>query len=190
MKHFKNNQAGFSLIELMVVVAIIGILSAIGIPQYAKFQAKARTSEAKVALSALYQAEKAFQLEWNGYTVDLNNVGFAVEGTGLRYVTGFQTAQTCNATAPGMPTETTTRTQSISTGVYTAGVAGWNATVGTDGTPIAAGVFVTASADCTTTSFLAMALGDPRNTPAALTTGSDTWRMSQAKVLTNTVTLY
>ena len=42
-----NNKA-FSMIELMVVVAIIGVLSAIGIPEYSKFQSKARQSEAKL----------------------------------------------------------------------------------------------------------------------------------------------
>ena len=40
-----RSRAGFSLVELMIVVAIIGMLAAVGIPQYAKFQAKARQSE-------------------------------------------------------------------------------------------------------------------------------------------------
>ena len=62
MKKLISNK-GFSMIELMVVVAIIGVLAAIGIPQYSKFQAKARQSEAKLALAALFTAEESFRQE-------------------------------------------------------------------------------------------------------------------------------
>lgn len=50
---------GFTLIELMIVVAIIGILAAIAIPNFMKFQARARQSEAKANLKAIFTAAKS-----------------------------------------------------------------------------------------------------------------------------------
>ena len=65
MRTFKvNNQSGFSLVELMVVVAIIGILATVAIPSVSKYMAKARQSEAKAALSSLYSANKSFFVEY------------------------------------------------------------------------------------------------------------------------------
>lgn len=55
-----NREAGFSLVELMIVVAIIGILAALAVPRFQSFQAKARQSEAKNNLSHMYTLEMSY----------------------------------------------------------------------------------------------------------------------------------
>jgi len=96
---FLKNKRGFSLVELMVVVAIIGILASIAIPSVNKYMAKARQSEAKTNLSTLYTSEKAFFAEYNIYDSRFGAVGFYPEGN-LRYNVGFSglgvTANTAN----------------------------------------------------------------------------------------------
>jgi type IV pilus assembly protein PilA len=61
-KAFKG-QKGFTLIELMIVVAIIGILAAIAIPNFVAYQAKSKQSEAKVSLGAIFTSAVAYQAE-------------------------------------------------------------------------------------------------------------------------------
>jgi len=55
-----RNKKGFTLIELMIVVAIIAILAAIAIPNFLKFQAKSKQSEARTLLTGVYEAELAY----------------------------------------------------------------------------------------------------------------------------------
>ena len=60
-------RGGFTLIELMIVVAIIGILAAIAIPNFLRFQLKARSSEGKTNLAAIRTAEESYFAEYGLY---------------------------------------------------------------------------------------------------------------------------
>lgn len=80
----KLARRGFTLIELMIVVAIIGILAAIAIPNFIKFQARSKQSEAKANLKAMYTAQKAFYQEKDRYSTVVSEVGFTPE-RGNRY---------------------------------------------------------------------------------------------------------
>ena len=66
-KFLGKSQKGFTLIELMIVVAIIGILAAIAIPNFVRFQLKAKTSEGKVNVAAIRTAEEAYFSEFGSY---------------------------------------------------------------------------------------------------------------------------
>lgn len=193
-----NSEKGFSLIELMIVVAIIGILAAIGIPQYAKFQARARQSEAKGGLSSLYTAEKSFQGEWNQFSADLRDVGFGVQGQGLRYKTGFTAACTAYDTTNGSPGQSATATDFLSNGVTTGTTvsaatdvspgASWAANIIAIPTPTGATTTGTASAIGTcvaNASFTGLSYGDPKNTVNATATTSDVWAIDELKKVHN-----
>src|SRR5689334_4543568 len=75
----KLMQKGFTLIELMIVVAIIGILAAIAIPNFIKFQARSKQSEAKANLKAIFTAQKAFFQEKDRFSSLTGEVGFEPE---------------------------------------------------------------------------------------------------------------
>ncbi|MDO8525304.1 MAG: prepilin-type N-terminal cleavage/methylation domain-containing protein [Candidatus Omnitrophota bacterium] len=67
MKKLFGNNKGFTLLELIVVVIIIGILAAIALPQYLGFTERARVSEASTALGAVSTAISAIRLETNAW---------------------------------------------------------------------------------------------------------------------------
>jgi type IV pilus assembly protein PilA len=98
-----KRQNGFTLVELMVVVAIIGLLSAVAIPNFKKYQAKAKISEAKLQLSAAYTAEQSFFSDFNIFHTCLAYMGFdpAPEKASRYFTVGFAVASAINTTALG-----------------------------------------------------------------------------------------
>ncbi|WP_346797955.1 pilin [Halomonas sp. Bachu 37] len=75
--HTRNTrQGGFTLIELMIVVAIIGVLAAIGIPQYQNYIARAEASSALSMVSA-YKTEIDDQIYTQGLTQDSSEISLS-----------------------------------------------------------------------------------------------------------------
>jgi type IV pilus assembly protein PilA len=66
-----HTKKGFTLIELMIVVAIIGILAAIAIPNFLRFQAKSKQAEAKTNLGALGTSAESYRAEKDTYRASL-----------------------------------------------------------------------------------------------------------------------
>jgi type IV pilus assembly protein PilA len=70
---------GFTLIELMIVVAIIGLLAALAIPNFLKFQARSKQAEARTNLKSYYTANKSYYGDKQMYLDVAGPIGFAPE---------------------------------------------------------------------------------------------------------------
>ncbi|WP_201769030.1 prepilin-type N-terminal cleavage/methylation domain-containing protein [Myxococcus stipitatus] len=150
-----KKKGGFTLIELMIVVAIIGILAAIAIPNFIRFQAKSKQSEAKTNLKAIFTAQKAYFGEKDKYVSDFKVVGFDPE-PGNRYTYGINTC------APAA--------QAVSARTYTAGCIGQDLARFTQ-TPTGNNALTPGiNGDCPNCSFNAIAIGNVDNDEEG-----DTW---------------
>ncbi len=67
MRVRSNSEAGFTLVELMIVVGIIGLLVAIAVPKFISYQARSRRSEAYVNLAAVARNQSTYHAERGEY---------------------------------------------------------------------------------------------------------------------------
>ena len=81
MIEWMKNRKGFTLIELMVVVVIIGVLAALAIPRFLGSTGKAKKSEAKTVLKHLYQMERMYYQEFDNYVAGASSA--ALEASSL-----------------------------------------------------------------------------------------------------------
>lgn len=98
VRNYLKDRSGFTLIELIMVVIIVGVLAAIALPQYAAFKERAIATEAINAVGAIFRAIKIRLLESgdyqeNGYTFNNNaaeiaaNLGVTLNTTNWTYST-------------------------------------------------------------------------------------------------------
>lgn len=74
-----SKDRGFTLIELMIVVAILGIVAAIAMPNFLRYRVKATQAEARANLTAIFVAETAFFSEREQFG-NFSDIGFVLAG--------------------------------------------------------------------------------------------------------------
>ena len=94
----RRASAGFTLIELMIVVVVIAILAAVAVPAYQNYAYRARRPDGKDMLLRVAQAEERYYTSFNRYTGTLGDLGFSSGDSEKGYYTvTVATARTAQA---------------------------------------------------------------------------------------------
>jgi type IV pilus assembly protein PilA len=100
-KFKKQDCTGFTLIEILVVIVIVGTLSAVAFPSYLNQASKARSSEAKAALGSLLRSQEAQRLEFGRFASSKDELGIRV--TGKYYTYSLDSPDPNSSTATATP---------------------------------------------------------------------------------------
>jgi prepilin-type N-terminal cleavage/methylation domain-containing protein len=84
-KREQGRSGGFTLIELLVVIIIVGVLSAIALPSFLNQSIKAKQSEAKAYVSALYRGQYTYYSEKATFTNNITNLGVGISTATTNY---------------------------------------------------------------------------------------------------------
>lgn len=122
MKAAVSTDKGFTLFEVLVVVAIVGILAAVALMSYQHFTKKAQSVEAEVALAEIYRLQQLHHAQHGAYAGDLRAIGFnpvpplKFYSVGMRFLGGtndivYQAYAYANANSEGSVTVVLTQYQ-------------------------------------------------------------------------------
>jgi type IV pilus assembly protein PilE len=95
----RGRASGFTLIEVVIVMAIIAILTSIAVPAYTQHIRTSNRAAAKTALSDILSRQESFRSDRNSYATTLAAVGVPVDGSDITYVRRDGQVQTTAADA-------------------------------------------------------------------------------------------
>ena len=93
------NRKGFTLVEVLIVVIIIGILAAIGVPQFANSIEKAKCGEARAGLGHMQTGEKVYFAENEYYSTNTDDLDITLSQRYWTFTISSPTSTTYTATA-------------------------------------------------------------------------------------------